>query len=249
MKKILLAALFAVLSFTQAEAQSGGTSTSAFVTFRYNLNSTTELFCALSETSPIPVSIRVATSGSSTTVTGVGAFANIAVGAQINGTDSVAGGGEQWTAVVMARASADSITVDTALNLTSSTLLYRALTCGTTSSSGAFDVSRSGRSTVQIDIAQLVLATPGTSTIDSRILCRVDPSAAWLQVYPVLTPPTVTASYVSLAVVGGWAKEINGTYSQCRVGLKIDAADDASGDAGSNAEWVSISVRKALNQQ
>jgi len=248
--KKLLAIVLAFVATASVLAQSGnGQSTSQLITYRFNLNATSETFCALSLNGPFQVPVPVVTSGSSTTVTGTGAFTNIGVGDQINGTDSPVGGGELWTAVVMARASADSITVDTAVNLNSSTLFYRTLSCGTGNNNGAFDISLSGRSTIQIDIAQLVLANPGVSTIDSRIQCRVDPSAAWLQVYPVLVPPAVTATYVSLAVVGGWGKEVNGTYSQCRVGLRITAADDAAGDAGSNAEWLTISVRRALNQQ
>lgn len=244
MKKLF--AIFLALLAVGSQAQVGS-STSYLVTYRYNLNATSETFCSLPDKPPVYVPVRVV-AATSTTVTGTGAFANIAVGDQISGTDSAAGGGEQWKAVVLARASADSITVDTALTLTSSTLYYRTLTCGTTANSGAFEISTSGRSTVQIDIEQLVLGTPGVSTIDSRILCRTDPSAAWLQVYPVLVPPAVTATYVSLAVVGGWGKEINGTYAQCRVGLKINAADDG-GDTGANAERVTISVRRSLNQQ
>lgn len=246
MKKIFAAVALAIAVSASSYAQAGS-SKSDFVTYRYNLNSLTETFCALSGAS-VPVPVRVA-AATSTTVTGVGAFTNIAVGDQLTGQDSASGGGELYIAVVLARASADSITVDAALTLTSATLNYRTLSCGTGVNSGAFDISTAGRTTIQIDISQLVLATPGTSTINSRILCRTDQSAGWLQVHPVLVPPAVTATTVDLAVVGGWAKEVNGTYSQCRVGLIIVAADDGAGDAGANAERVTITVRRSLNQQ
>lgn len=244
MKKLLALALALLAVGSHAQV---GSSKSYLVTYRYNLNATTETFCSLPDKPPIPVPVRVV-AATSTTVTGTGAFANIAVGDQISGTDSPAGGGEQWKAVVLARASANSITVDTALTLTSSTLYYSTLTCGTTANSGAFEISTSGRTTIQIDIDQLVLGTPGVSTIDSRILCRTDPSAQWMEVYPVLAPGTVTADFVHLSVIGPWGKEVNGTYAQCRVGLKIVAADDAT-DTGAAAEWVTISVRRSLNQQ
>lgn len=172
----------------------------------------------------------------------------------IRGTDLPANGGESYINSVVARASASSITINTALSgevnptLTSATLYYRTLTCGTGVNSGSFSLSRYGRTTVQIDVTQLVLAVPGTSTIDARILCRTSGSAQWLQIYPVLTPPAVTATYVGLAVVGGWAKEIQGTYHSCRVGLKINAADDGAGDASTNAEQITITLKGATAQ-
>lgn len=220
------------------------------ILYRYNLNATSETFCNLGQEFSIPVRVADATS---TTMTGTGAFTNVAVGDMIRGTDQPASGGETFTNSVVARASADSITINTALSgevnptLTSATIFARNISCGTGINSGAFPISKYGRTTIQIDITQMVLVTPGTSTVSTRLLCRTGNLSQWLQVYPVLTPPTVTASFVDLAVVGGWAKEVNGTYSQCRVGMKIVAADDA-GDTGTNAEQVTITLRGSAIQ-
>lgn len=247
----LLAVLLMIVT-VPVRAQGPVITESVQIMYRYNLNSTTEIFCSLGQEVPVADRVQDATSTTMTAVAGT-PFLNVAVGDMIRGTDQPASGGEGFINSVVARASSSSITINTALSgevnptLTSATLFYRTLTCGTGINSGAFSMSKYGRTTVQIDITQLVLAVPGTSTIDARILCRTAATAQWLQVYPVLVPPAVTATYVSLAVVGGWAKEIQGTYHSCRVGLKINAADDG-GDTGTNAEQVTISLKGATAQ-
>lgn len=107
---------------------------------------------------------------------------------------------------------------------------------GTGEDDGVFPIYRYDKSTIIITVDQ----SDATGGIDSRIQCRVSGASAWLQVYPELTPGTVTASYVNIATTGSWGKEVNGTYYQCRVGMKIITADPS--DAGANVEEVSIRV-------
>jgi hypothetical protein len=219
--------------------------TSSTVMFKYNLNSLTETYCSLGTQFDISEG-RVADATSTTMTAASGTpYDRVAVGDLITGTDL---GGKSYINSVVARASNVSITINTPISpevsptLTNASIQARTLTCGTEPNSGAFDVSRYEGFTIQFDLQQLVLGNPGVSTIDSRILCRAGNQAQWLQVYPVLVPPAVTASYVSHAVTGGWAKEITGRFSQCRVGLKINAADDG-GDTGTNSEQVTVSVQ------
>lgn len=222
------------------------------VIYRYNLNSTTEIFCGLGAEKTVVDRVTAAATTAMTAASGT-PFANVAVGDMIRGQDLPANGSTTYTNSVVARASSAAITINTPLSgevsptLTSATLAYRTLTCGTDKESGAFPVQYAGGFTVQIDIQQLVLAVPGTSSIDARVLCRSNPLGQWLQAYPILVPPAVTPSYVSSTVVGGWAVQINGSFSECRVGLKINAADDG-GDTGTNAEQVTVSIHGTVIQ-
>lgn len=199
----LIAALLMIIT-VPVRAQGPVITESVQVMYRYNLNSTTEIFCALGPETSVAERVQDATSTTMTAVSG-SPFLNVAVGDMIRGTDLPANGSDSYINSVVARASAASITINTALSgevnptLTSATLFYRSLRCGTAVNSGAFSMAKYGRVTVQIDITQLVLAVPGTSTIDARILCRTGATAQWLQVYPVLIPPAVTATYVGLA--------------------------------------------------
>ncbi len=225
-----------ILQGSLAFAQTQPVHVSQTLVYRYDLDATAETYCSLSQRE-VAVSVRIA-AATSTTVTGTGAFTNVAVGDMIFGTDSLAGGGETYTAVVVARASANSITVESALTLTSATLFYRTLTCGTGATDGAFPVSRYHDFTVQFDVDQLNV----TGGIDGRLLCKTSPGAQWAQVYPVLSAGTVTPSYVNLSAVGPWLKEVSGAYDQCRVGMLIHTSDDG-GDTGSNSERVTITIK------
>jgi hypothetical protein len=250
MKK-LLAAFLAILTAASAPVQAQSQSQQLVIQFKYNLNSTTETYCALGNEVTDLDRVQDATSTTMTAVSGT-PFANVAVGDMITGVDQPSSGGESFVNSVVARASATSITINTAISpdvnptLTSATLKHRTLACGTAPNSGAFNVAIFKYFTVQIDIQQMVLLTPGTSSIDTRIVCRTGNMSQWLQVYPILVPPAVTPSYVSSTVVGGWARTFNEEFSQCRVGMKINSADDA-GDTGTNAEQVTVTVTGGLN--
>jgi hypothetical protein len=229
---------FMALMSVQAMAQVANPA-SPTVLLQYDLDSTTEIFASLDAAvvnDPVPVS-----AAGSVTLTGTNAFANVAVGDYIKIYTPTA----NYERSVIARASANSITISgAAITVTNGTMQHRTLRSTATliSDVGSFDVSRYQGFTVQIDITQLSLVTPGTSSIDARILCRAGANAQWLQQYPVLAPPTVAASYVSSVAVGGWAREITGRFSECRVGLKINAADDAV-DTLTAAEQVTVSVQ------
>lgn len=252
MPKLIRALMALILAVATSQSARASGPANQVTLYRYNLNSTSEIFCALGNTYSIAERVADATSTTMTAVSGL-PFNLVDVGSMITGQDSQAGGGEAYTNSVVAKASGASITINTPVGsevsptLTSATISARNLTCGTGINDGAFPVDMYTGFTVQVDIRQLVLAVPGTSTIDARILCRSGGESQWLQLYPVLVPPIVTPSYVSSTVVGGWAKEITGRFSQCRVGLKINAADDGV-DTAALAEQVTISVQGSIVQ-
>jgi hypothetical protein len=107
---------------------------------------------------------------------------------------------------------------------------------GVAAGSGAFAASTYSRFTVFVYVTQ----SDATGGISARILCRTTGDSEWLQYYPELTPGTVTPTYVNIATTGGWGREIEGPYYQCRVGMFIVTADPS--DAGSNIEKVRVTV-------
>lgn len=251
--RALIALILAVAAAYSVPPARAAGPTSQTVVFKYNLNATSETFCALGNTYQIAERVQDATSTTMTAVSGL-PFALVDVGSMISGQDSPAGGSEFYTNSVVAKASGASITINTPVapevspTLTSAAIQARNLTCGTGKENGAFPVDQYAAGfTVQIDIQQMVLAVPGTSSIDARVLCRSNPLGQWLQAYPILVPPAVTPSYVSSTVVGGWAVQINGSFSECRVGLKINAADDGV-DTAALAEQVTVSVHGTVIQ-
>ncbi len=254
MKNRSFRAIAAFLLLLNAPVRSSGqiVSTTVLAQYRYNLNSTTEIFCSLGNEVTVSNKVQDATSTTMTAVSGT-PFDGAAVGAFIRGTDQPASGGETYANSIVAKASGASITINTALSgevnptLTSATFFYRLLTCGTGVNSGAIQTTKYGRITVQIDITQMVLGTPGVSSIDTRILCRAGTNAQWLQVYPVLLPGDVGPTYVSNVSVSGWAITLSETWDSCRIGMKINAADDGT-DTGVNAEQVTVSMKGSAVQ-
>jgi hypothetical protein len=217
------------------------------VTAKYDLDSTTETFCALN-TREIDGPGRITTSGSSTTVTAVGSaepFTDVAVNDQLVITGVIG----QHVRTVVARASATSITVDAAVDLSATggyAFQYRVLSCGTGATDGWFGVSSLSATTVTIDITQIV----ATGGIDVRIQCASGSNvAAARQVYPLLTPPAAGPTYLNFptATASGVAVEITGSWSRCRVGMKIGSADDGD-DATTNREQVTIQLDAARPQ-
>jgi hypothetical protein len=189
-----------------------------------NFTTGTETFCAFD---PNPVQVNtgnVTTAGASVTVTAVGAgtpFVSVGVGDQLIIGGSAAASGSVRT--VATRASSVSITVDSAINLAPPPaagypIQYRKLRCSTDGTTGFFSVSGYSRVNVDFNVAAQVSATG----VDVRLQCRVgDINAPWKQVFPLLVPPAVAASYTTLASgAGGWVYEGIRNYSSCRLGIK-----------------------------
>lgn len=168
--------------------------------------------------------VRLSTSGSSTTVTGTNAFANIGVGDILFINDA----GVLIRRVVTARASADSITVNAAVDLTLASFEWRNLECGTADGSGAVPVSGFHSLTFQVILAQEV----STST-DYQVECRVfGPATAWSI---ILGPYNDTSTF----------NDINVTdlgFDECRVGVKVNTDD--GDDLTTNAEQYTILLNR-----
>lgn len=194
------------------------------------------------------VSIPVITVGSSTTVSavtaGTGPFQNMNVGDEIVfplGTLTPAGtqtpaGGESYR-YVTAKASADSVTLNAAINLAVPAgrgypFTWRKLSCGTAATDGWFSTSNWQDFTVSFQADQ-----GDASSMDAALQCETFGSAsAPIQVW--------TANYL-LAVYGNVSTGRTVVYfvnhfDRCRLGVKL--TDDAS-DAGANLEKVSAYVR------
>lgn len=156
---------------------------------------------------PIPIRPKLAAAASSTTVTGTGAFANVAVGDLL----LINNGGAVLYRAVLARASADSITVDVLLStaaLTNLTASYRKIQCGTADTSGAFPVAGVQRFSVQLILAALT----GTS-VDYQLECRLQgPGAAW----SIVSGPTNKTAVFNVFL------DSEVPYDECRVGSKIN---------------------------
>jgi hypothetical protein len=212
---------------------------SRVITYKWDLDSATEQFAVL-DANETQVNVTVSTSGSSTTVTGTSAFGAIAVNSMLhfNGPNS---GSDLFTRGTSAKASASSITVDSAITLAAADLFtysYRNLTVGTGNRDGAFSVRGLDRYTIDVNLLQ-VNATGGVAF---RTLCRtMTPDAAWEQVDPALTPPATTPTYYTFTAAGHYAYSSNLPMSECRVGAKIVTADDG-GDLTTNQEQISIGM-------
>lgn len=217
-----------------ASAQNGGY-TRRVVTL-HDYSSGTETFCALSTSDsqgPGPVA-----AAASNTVTGSNTFANVAAGDELLLTQ----GSNSYLVGVEARASASSITAayrdpsslaSATLTLTAAQFRQRTLTCGTGANSGAFSV---GYGPVTIHLTVFRMAATG---ILWRIQCRTSPDVGWNQIYPVLTPPTTAASYITTtsAAVGGYTVSTIDPWAECRVGITVDT------DAGIQAISITASGR------
>jgi hypothetical protein len=168
----------------------------------------------------------------STTVTsqtnGDNAFAEVAVGDSIFIRDS---GTQLVTKLnVLARASADSITVDTAVTLADAAFTWLKTT--TSATVGWLDISGyTGRTiTVQYDQGDL-------GRLDVRIECRGSyPGAQPVQVFPACATGSCATyqAYTTVGIASRTSIVIPDPFGACRVGVKY-AVSDAS-DATTNME-------------
>lgn len=158
-RKTLLVAIAAILCAGDARTQSSYATRALFA--NYDLDSTTAISCVLGTERPITQTIS--TSGSSTTVAAAvassGPFETVAVGDVIYVFDST---NIRRGRLVTARASANSITVDTAINITpAQTFRTRTRACGTTATDGWFSPRSDTRWSVTVQVDQLSVASGG----------------------------------------------------------------------------------------
>lgn len=224
-------------------AQGNNPKMGSFIILRaYDLDSTTYIYPVLSQ-GIFPGPGRAVTVGSSTTVT---ASTNPASAAPFQpiGVGSVLYFGDPASSIrtVTAKASDTSITVDTAIDLsTNSTagygFAYQTLTTGATATDGWFRLgSPNISSAIQIQIDQLNV----TGGIDVRVECRLaggDPVSAF---YRNVTTAGIGGG-TGTSDTGRIVYEILPHFRECRLGLKIGGADDGN-DLTTNAESISAWV-------
>lgn len=224
----------------------------------YDVDSTTLTYCVTRGQDgspfgpPIPGPARIATVGSSTTVTesvaSTNPFTNVAVGdVLIIRAPNSSSAPPYATVAVTAKASAASITVDTAVNLSATggyVFSYLRHACGTTDADGWFAVGGASRvaMTVQYDQGDL-------GELVARWECRQAGAAA----QPVILYPGVGAecgfgtlstdrcSWTSAGIASRLTiVETSATFTSCRVGVAYVTSD--ASDATTNREKVTINV-------
>lgn len=240
MKKLaLILALFAFPAFGAGREQ-------LLLNAIYDLDATDPTYCVTTgvggqvRSGAIPVDQLVTTSGSSTTVAVVAStadpFLNVAVGDILifPRTYSATTGGiinTREERVVTARASADSITVNAAIELpvAGTTFSYREPSCGTAATSGWVPVQNLSDVTFTINIAQLSVGSGGVAvTVECRNL------GVGAGANTIFAPTAYTTTGVrSFIIVEPW--------SECRVGIELSGADDGS-DTGADAEQITIQM-------
>lgn len=183
-----------------------------------------------------PVQVAITTSGaSSTTVTGTGAFTNVAVGDLL----LIPLSGKTFERKVTARASADSITVNSAITIP---------TAGVTFSFKRFFYSPNPADNLWIPVGSNetilyntnVAANVSTGGVVKTLECVVKgpgwPTVGWV---------TISTDTVATGTAAKYADSINThllPYTHCRMGLKFGTGDD--GDGAAEDLNLAISVRK-----
>lgn len=243
MKRFLVALMLLALPVA---AQDTGQHKAANFTYGYDVASATPTYCALVGLNGDPFGAFISgpgtieTSGSSTTVTGVNAaddvFAGVGLGdvIQVRRPD-----GTVDIRVVVTNADDDTITVETAIDLSAGfTWGYKTLRCGTTADDGWVNVSG-------YIIAQLsVQYTAGDlDTLDVAMFCREGAlGSSSVRVYPGPSSDcgdgTLSGTVCTFATVGqGIAYKIpHNLFTACRVSLAYGSTD------GGTREFVTTTI-------
>lgn len=235
--RTVLAACLAALFLAPAAASADDVVVAVPLIAGYDLDSTSLIYCNSTGQGggvlapPKMVNVKATTSGSSTTVTSLvansDAFLNVAAGdllwfPRTEAVVPVATGAWRY---VVSRASANSITVDTAIDLTSGYGFgFRTRSCGTAATSGEVPVSGFAAVNFVGQIDQISV----TGGIDYVVECRPEgPAATWTT---IIGPTNKTAAWAG----GNVAYE---PWAYCRMGWKIGSADDGT-DTGADAEKI-----------
>lgn len=183
---------------------------------------------------------KVVTSGSSTTVSALTAgeepFANVAVGDELTfvgmGGLPLDTAGNEYR-LVTARASADSITVNTAIDIgtTGRTFTYRKRACGTAATDGWFYTGGWQDFTVYVQADQ----SDAGGGVDVALYCEAFSSASgqtrvFQKTYSSYGDPS-----------GRDAVTVTNYWDRCRLGIRLLTSDPS--DAGAAIEKISASVR------
>lgn len=195
-----------------------------------------------------PGAATIESSGSSTTWTAVTAdtlpFRDLAAGDVIYAIPP--GGGTIVTRLVTAKASGDSITVQTAADISAGdgyTFTFRTASCGTGITNGWIDVSNYSDLTGVIQYDQGDLATG----LEAQIQCKQNSdNIVAVPLYPVegnlgCGTGTEASGYCLFATApASLPFQITGRWDACRIGIRRSGADTS--DAGANLESVTITL-------
>lgn len=195
--------------------------------YNWDADSTTATYCTTSE--EIPGDKLIKTSGSSTTVVENTAsdspFTLLGTGDVI----TVIIAGTATNVVITAKASAASITVDPAIDLTGGySFRWRKTACGTTAGFG-------WQPAFGDDVTAYFEYNQGDSTVDMRVECV----GSYFGAQPVVVVPlegygceggTLSSGYCQFATgtvgIGNrFYKQIDGQWQQCRMAIKINGSD------------------------
>ena len=249
MKKLTLLLSFLFLAVTGAYGQE-----SNFANFNvaYDVDSTSATYCRVLGANgnpygpPIQGQAQIETVGSNTTVTAVTAstvpFALLDVGDVVFVRYPT---GSTDTRIIIAKASGDSVTVNSAINLDIDggyAFTWKNTVCGTAITDGWIDVSGSASTsfTIQYDQGDL-------GSFDARIECK----GSFNEPQPVQVFPTCTAgacnTFQSYTTVGIASRTtyvvVDPSYSSCRVAVKYTTSD--ASDAGANLESVTVGLTRS----
>lgn len=245
MKTLAASLLLALFASAPAFAQE---QVAARMAIKYDLDSDSYTYCRLEgqgdrvDGPGLVGPAAILTSGSSTTVSEATAstnpFTNVAVGDVIIVDGNVV--------AVTARASAASITVDTAINLTAGkTFQYFKHACGTAATDGWVTVGPTDSVILGFELNQ----EDTTSGVDVRWECKAAvPSAQPVQVYPDNSAGAATKTYTAAGIDARTWVNIDVAVSACRIGFKVTSTDDGT-DTGAARESINAYalIRRAIN--
>lgn len=254
--RTLLCLLMVAFSATPVLAQ--GASHDGNLALRYDVDSATLTYCRMNGKNgspfddPIVVNARIKTTGTSATVTEFTAstnpFASVATGdVLVVSTPTSTDEDAKTYAVVIAKASAASITVDPSVTLTATAghlFSFYKVACGTAATDGWFAVPPT-----TAEVGLLLQYDQGDLTaLVVRWECKgLEPFAEPTIIYPGESSDcgiggTLATDRCSYATAGITARievvDEAPTFSFCRVGLAWSGAD--ASDAGANLERVTV---------
>ena len=241
----LLTAALAVLPIPIA-AQAGQPNQLFTLAALYDLDSTSYIYCTTTGERGFldpPRNNQIRVTSSTTTLAATVAltspFATVGVGDFVY----VVVNGVPEERVVVARASADSLTMNAALSATMTNVQFgwRDRTCGVEAANGWFPVNPFTGVSISLMVSQIVV----TGQIEFKIQCRdsgVDAQA--VDVYAEGMSIYRTGGYNAAQVDNDDIIIHNGVklFHECRVGMLIDSADDGD-DLTTNGEQVTIKVK------
>lgn len=221
------------------------------IALQYDLDSTTAISCLFNTPRPIrvPVSAAASTTLAATTAS-TSPFALASVGDAIEfNTANISTGGERVRRWITAKASDDSVTIDSSTTVTAQNFNLFIRTCGTTATSGLIPVRSRSVATLAIAIEQMSVSSGGVAfqiqgafgdDPDHRNLVNLWPGDAssgadcatgtFATGYCVFTSATVLPVFSATDYI---------QPSFIRVLMKLSGADDGS-DTGADAEKVTI---------